>query len=95
VPVMGGISILLFGIIASAGLRMLVESGINYGHKRNLIISSVILVLGVGNAKIYVGNLDIEGMALATFAGILLNLLLPKNIGAESAPDAELQKNHE
>jgi uracil permease len=95
VPVMGGISILLFGIIASAGLRMLVESGINYGHKRNLIISSVILVLGVGNAKIHVGNLDIEGMALATFAGILLNLVLPKNIGAESAPDEELQKNHE
>ncbi|HEU4963733.1 MAG TPA: uracil permease [Bacilli bacterium] len=80
VPVMGGISILLFGIIASAGLRMLVESGINYGDKRNLIISSVILVLGVGNATINIGDLPIQGMALATFAGILLNLVLPKSI---------------
>ncbi|ASS75826.1 uracil permease [Tumebacillus algifaecis] len=85
VPVMGGISILLFGIIASAGLRMLVESGINYGNKRNLIISSVILVLGVGGAKIHIGDLPIEGMALATFAGILLNLVLPKNINNEDA----------
>lgn len=83
VPVMGGISILLFGIIASAGLRMLVESGIDYGNKRNLIISSVILVLGVGGAKIHIGGIAIEGMFLATFAGILLNLILPKSLPAE------------
>jgi uracil permease len=83
VPVMGGISLLLFGIIASAGLRMLVESGINYNHKRNLIISSVILVLGVGGAKIHIGDLQIEGMALATFAGILLNLVLPRGLNEE------------
>ncbi len=83
VPVMGGISILLFGIIASAGLRMLVESGIDYGNKRNLIISSVILVLGVGGAKIHIGGVAIEGMFLATFAGILLNLILPKSLPAE------------
>lgn len=77
-PVMGGISIMLFGIIASSGLRMLVESGIDYSKKRNLIISSVILVLGIGGAKINFGkSFSIEGMALATFAGILLNLLLP------------------
>ncbi|TCP52412.1 uracil permease [Tumebacillus sp. BK434] len=93
VPVMGGISILLFGIIASAGLRMLVESGINYGNKRNLIISSVILVLGVGGAKIHIGELPIEGMALATFAGILLNLILPKNINNDGAVQAETPKD--
>ncbi len=91
VPVMGGISILLFGIIASAGLRMLVESGINYGNKRNLIISSVILVLGVGGAKIHIGELPIEGMALATFAGILLNLVLPKGINEEGAAKESLE----
>lgn len=85
VPVMGGISILLFGIIASAGLRMLVESGIDFSHKRNLIIASVILVLGVGNASIHIGNVAIEGMALATFAGILLNLILPKHLNDEAS----------
>ncbi|GIM47502.1 uracil transporter [Collibacillus ludicampi] len=78
VPVMGGISILLFGIIASQGLRMLVDAGIDFSQKRNLTISSVIMVLGVGGAVIHIGGLEIGGMALATFAGILLNLILPK-----------------
>ncbi|WP_018132394.1 uracil permease [Effusibacillus pohliae] len=77
VAVMGGITILLFGIIASAGLRMLVESGIDYSSKRNLIISSVILVIGVGGMVVHVGSLSVESMALATFVGILLNLILP------------------
>ncbi|GAB7388063.1 uracil permease [Bacillaceae bacterium] len=77
--VMGGVSILLFGIIASAGLRMLVDSGIDYGDKRNLIISSVIMVIGVGGAALrFKGiHLELEGMALATIVGVLLNLLLP------------------
>jgi uracil permease len=83
VPVMGGISILLFGIIASQGLRMLVDAGIDFSQKRNLTISSVIMVLGVGGAVIHVGGLEIGGMALATFAGILLNLILPKKIHHE------------
>lgn len=78
-PVMGGVSILLFGIIASAGLRMLVESKVDFGEKRNLVIASVILVIGIGGAALkFVGiNLEIEGMALATFVGIFLNFLLP------------------
>lgn len=77
--VMGGVSILLFGIIASAGLRMLVESQVDFGEKRNLVIASVILVIGIGGAALkFVGiHLDIEGMALATFVGIILNFLLP------------------
>jgi uracil-xanthine permease len=47
-PVMGGVSILLFGLIASSGLRMLVDSGIDYSHSRNLILTSIVLVLGIG-----------------------------------------------
>ena len=50
--VMGGISILLFGIIASHGLRMLVDNKMDFGKKRNLVIASVILVLGIGGAFI-------------------------------------------
>lgn len=80
-PVMGGISIMLFGIIASSGLRMLVDSGIDFSQKRNLIIASVILVLGIGGAKInFSRNFSIEGMALATLVGIILNLLLPAHV---------------
>lgn len=76
--VMGGVSILLFGIIASSGLRMLVENKIDFGEKRNLIIASVILVIGIGGAAIHVQDLfSIEGMALASLIGILLNQVLP------------------
>lgn len=82
-PVMGGVSILLFGIIASSGLRMLVESKVDFGDKRNLVIASVILVLGIGKAHLdfSIGqiNLNIEGMALAALAGILLNVILPES----------------
>lgn len=82
VQVMGGISLLLFGLIASSGLRMLVESGIDYSHSRNLILSSVVLVVGIGmeatGTTIPIGEYVLPGMATATFLGILLNLVLPK-----------------
>lgn len=91
-PVMGGVSILLFGLIASSGLRMLVESGIDYSHSRNLILSSVVLVVGigmeVGGIKIPIGQYTVPGMALATLLGVILNLVLPhetKTIAAEGA----------
>lgn len=76
--VLGGISILLFGIIASSGLRMLVDHKIDFGNQRNLVISSVILVIGIGGATIkFSETFEIEGMALAAIVGVLLNLLLP------------------
>jgi uracil-xanthine permease len=81
-PVMGGISLLLFGLIASSGLRLLVKSGIDYGHSRNLIMSSVVLVVGIGmetgGFTIPLGKYTIPGMALATLLGVILNLILPK-----------------
>ena len=91
--VMGGASILLFGIIASAGLRMLVESGIDYNDKRNLVISSVVLVIGVGGAALRLKgiHLDIEGMALATIVGIILNLILPNKQIEETAEDSKIE----
>ena len=55
-PVMGGVSILLFGIIASSGLRMLVDNKVDFGNNRNLVIASVILVLGIGGAFIQVSD---------------------------------------
>jgi uracil permease len=98
-PVMGGISLLLFGLIASSGLRLLVKSGIDYSHSRNLILSSVVLVIGIGmdtgGFTIPLGRYTIPGMALATFVGIILNLILPKESEglAVDSPDftADLQ----
>ncbi|PEQ93741.1 uracil permease [Bacillus sp. AFS006103] len=90
-PVMGGVSILLFGIIASSGLRMLVDSKIDFGNKRNLVISSVILVIGIGGAVIKVSeSLQIQGMALAAICGVLLNIILP---GKEPIDENMLEDN--
>ncbi|MEG0471002.1 MAG: solute carrier family 23 protein [Solibacillus sp.] len=76
--VLGGISILLFGIIASSGLRMLVENNVDFGNNRNMVIASVILVVGIGGAALrFTESFAIEGMALASIIGVLLNLLLP------------------
>lgn len=91
-PVMGGISMMLFGIIASSGIRTLVESGIDYSKTRNLIISSVILVIGIGGGKIFFQitedlAFNLEGVALATLVGVILNLVLPK---AAEATDASV-----
>ena len=81
-PVMGGISLLLFGLIASSGLRLLVESGLDFSHSRNLIMASVVLTIGIGmetgGFAIPLGKYSIPGMALAAFIGIFLNLVLPK-----------------
>jgi uracil-xanthine permease len=106
VPVMGGISILLFGLIASSGLRLLVESGIDYAHSRNLILSSVVLIIGIGmetsGSAIPLGKYAIPGMALATVLGIVLNLILPKEsktlaveAGADFINEAAVAASHE
>jgi uracil permease len=88
-PVLGGISMLLFGIIASSGLRTLVESGVDYKDKRNLTISSVILVIGVGGGvlKFNIGAFPFElaNIALATVVGIILNLAIPASKTAVKA----------
>ncbi|MGP1369043.1 MAG: uracil-xanthine permease family protein [Treponema sp.] len=83
-PVLGGICTLLYGLIASSGLRTIVESGVDYKHKRNLTISSVIMVIGIGGGifKFSIGHdftFQLGGVALATVVGIALNLIIPKS----------------
>jgi len=79
-PVIGGISIVLFGMIASVGVRTVVENGVDFKKNRNLLVASVILIVGIGGAmiKIY-GNLQFGGVGLAAIIGIILNLILPQN----------------
>lgn len=80
-PVMGGVCLLLFGLIASNGLRMLVSNAVDFDVNRNLMIASVVIILGVGmetaGVAIPVGNYGLPGMATSTLVGILLNLILP------------------
>ena len=78
-PVLGGITIILYGMIASVGLRNLVEAKVNLSNNRNLIIVSVIFTLGVGGIVINFGGYSFAGVGPAAIIGILLNLLLPKD----------------
>lgn len=80
-PVIGGISILLFGMIASVGVRTMVENHVDLTKARNLIIASVILVLGIGGAKLHLGSVEFGGMGLAGLVGLVLNKVLPENWG--------------
>ncbi|MGD7051941.1 solute carrier family 23 protein [Sutcliffiella horikoshii] len=77
--VMGGVSILLFGIIASSGLRMLIDNKVDFNIKRNLIIAAVITVIGIGGAFIKIDNFQIPAMAMAAIIGVVLNLVLPQD----------------
>lgn len=79
--VMGGISIILFGMITSVGLRTLVENQVDFKKSRNLLIVAVMLVMGLGGAAFHIsGQVSIAGVALAALIGIVLNKVLPEKI---------------
>lgn len=82
-PVISGISFILFGVIAASGLKILIDQKIDFDKKRNLIIASVILVVGIGGLMFKVGPFELSGMALATLFGIILNLVLPEKALSE------------
>ncbi len=77
-PVIGGISIALFGVIAASGLKILVENHIDFDKKKNLLVSSIILVTGIGGLILQVQGLAITGVATSTIIGILLYQILPE-----------------
>ncbi|EUJ49348.1 solute carrier family 23 protein [Paenilisteria rocourtiae] len=76
--VLGGISLLLFGVIATSGLRMMIESRVDLSQNRNMIIASVVLVVGIGGLMINIGSFQLSGMAMAALIGIILNLVIPE-----------------
>ncbi|UUV18622.1 NCS2 family nucleobase:cation symporter [Fusobacteria bacterium ZRK30] len=80
-PVMGGISIILFGMISSVGVRTLIEAKLDFAHSRNLIIASLIFVLGIAISNVVLwGTISLSGLAVAAIVGVVLNKVLPKNI---------------
>ena len=74
-PVMGGISILLYGMIGASGLRILVDSRVDYGNSRNLALTSVIFVTGLSGIAVKFGNVQLTGMVLACVVGMILSLV--------------------
>ncbi len=78
VPVMGGILLLLFGIIASIGLETLIKGKVDMADPRNMIIVSIILVFAIGGMTFDFGGTKFSGIGLGAIVGIFLNLVLPK-----------------
>lgn len=77
--VLGGISLLLYGVIASNGLRALIDNQVDFNKQRNLIIASAMMVLGLGGAVLPLTDLaSLSGTAIAALVGVILNLVLPK-----------------
>ena len=74
-PVIGGISFLLYGMIGTSGLRILVDSRVDYDKARNVVLTSVIFILGLSGIAIKVGSIALTGMSLAALAGMLMSLL--------------------
>lgn len=79
-PVMGGVSIILFGMISSVGARTMVDSKLDFSNSRNLIIASLIFVFGIAIDNIIIWKtVSVSGLALAALVGVLCNKLLPKD----------------
>lgn len=74
-PVIGGISFLLYGMIGTSGLRILVDSKVDYGNSRNLSLTSVIFVTGLSGIALKLGNIQLSGMVLACVVGMVLSLV--------------------
>ena len=74
-PVIGGISFLLYGMIGTSGLRILVDSKVDYGNSRNLSLTSVIFVTGLSGIALKIGNIQLSGMVLACVVGMILSLV--------------------
>ena len=95
-PVLGGVSLLLYGFIAVNGLKVLIDNQIDFGKNKNIIIASSMLVLGLGGAALTLGTKDVSltfsGMSLAAIVGILLNLLLPADKEDEDDDEGKEEK---
>ncbi|MCI6735999.1 MAG: NCS2 family nucleobase:cation symporter [Aerococcus urinaeequi] len=87
--VVGGMSILLYGIIASNGLKVMIEEQIDFNQVRNLIIASAMLVIGLGGAVLDLGYLTFSGTALSAIVGIVLNLILPAEVTFQANKDVK------
>lgn len=77
--VIGGMSIILYGCIASNGLKILIDHKVDFSKQRNLVIASAMLVIGIGGAILPLGNIvSLSGTALSGIVGVILNQILPK-----------------
>jgi len=73
-PVMGGITMILFGVIAVQGFRIFVDQKVDFSKNRNMILGAVTFIIGVSGASINIGSVQLKGMAFAAVSGIVLSI---------------------
>ena len=89
-PILGGTSIVVFGLIADAGARVWVVNHVDFGDNRNLIVAAVTLILGAGDFTIHIGSFTLGGIGTATFGAIILNALMElgeRHVQGEKEPE--------
>jgi len=84
-PVMGGVSIVVFGLIAVAGARIWVENKVDFSDNKNLIVAAITLILGTGDFTLKFGDFALGGIGTATFGAIVLYALLNHRTAGTSA----------
>ena len=89
-PVLGGVSIVVFGLITVAGARIWVQNQVDFSDNRNLLVAAVTLVLGAGDFTVRIGSFALGGIGTATFGAILLHALLRPRDGSAQAPSTRM-----
>ncbi|MCX0333393.1 solute carrier family 23 protein [Acinetobacter radioresistens] len=75
VAILGGASIVVFGLITIAGARIWISNQVDFSKNGNMIVAAIALIMGAGNYSLHIGNFDLGGIGTATFAAILMNLV--------------------
>ena len=75
-PAMGGVSIVIFGLIAIAGARIWVDNKVDFTDSRNMMVAAITLVLGTGDFTLKFGGFALGGIGTATFGALILNAVL-------------------
>jgi uracil-xanthine permease len=92
-PVMGGVSIVVFGLIAVAGAKIWVDNKVDFSQNKNLIVAAITLILGTGDFTLKFGQFALGGIGTATFGAILIDALLNRNtstgVSVADAPNVE------
>ena len=92
-PVMGGVSIVVFGLIAVAGAKIWVDNRVDFSQNKNLIVAAITLVLGTGDFTLKFGQFALGGIGTATFGAILIHALLNRDtstgVSVADAPNVE------
>lgn len=102
-PVLGGAAMLLFGMISSMGLKVLIDNKVDLTSTKNMIVTSMIMIIGLGfnggGVKVDIGSVNINALAICTITGMILNFVLPENFSfcncRKKGQEEELPKDSE